>query len=40
MGDNRQKSTDCRKFGCVPFDKLEGIVTCRFWPLDKIGSVK
>ena len=40
MGDNRQKSTDCRKFGCVPFDKLEGIVTCRFWPLDKIGSIK
>lgn len=40
MGDNRSKSTDCRKFGCVPFEKIEGIVACRFWPLDKIGSVK
>ena len=39
MGDNRTKSTDCRKFGCVPYDKLEGIVACRFWPLDKFGSV-
>lgn len=40
MGDNRSKSTDCRNFGCIPFEKLEGIVTCRFWPLDKIGSIK
>ena len=40
MGDNRTKSTDCRKFGCVPFEKLEGIVACRFWPLNKFGSVK
>jgi signal peptidase I len=40
MGDNRTKSTDCREFGCIPFDKVEGIVICRFWPLNKIGSVK
>lgn len=40
MGDNRTKSTDCRKFGCVPYEKLEGIVLCRFWPLNKFGSVK
>jgi len=40
MGDNRAKSTDCRKFGCVPFDKLEGIVVCRFWPLNQFGSVE
>ena len=39
MGDNRSKSTDCRRFGCVPFDKVEGIVICRFWPLNKFGSV-
>ena len=39
MGDNRRKSTDCRVFGCVPIDKLEGIVICRFWPLNKFGSV-
>ena len=40
MGDNRTKSTDCRRFGCVPFEKIEGIVICRFWPLNKFGSVK
>ncbi len=40
MGDNRTKSTDCRSFGCIPVDKLEGIVICRFWPLNKIGSVE
>lgn len=40
MGDNRTKSTDCRKFGCIPYEKLEGIVAFRFWPLNKIGSVK
>ena len=40
MGDNRSRSTDCRKFGCVPFDKLEGIVVCRFWPINEMGSVK
>ncbi len=39
MGDNRTKSTDCRHFGCVPFEKVEGIVICRFWPLNKFGSV-
>ena len=40
MGDNRGKSTDCREFGCVPYDKIEGIVVCRFWPLNQIGTVK
>lgn len=40
MGDNRAKSTDCRRFGCIPIEKLEGIVVCRFWPLNKFGSVK
>jgi signal peptidase I len=40
MGDNRTKSTDCRAFGCIPYDKVEGIVICRFWPLNKISSVK
>ena len=26
MGDNRTKSTDCREFGCIPLEKVEGIV--------------
>ncbi len=39
MGDNRTQSTDCRNFGCIPYEKIEGIVVCRFWPLNKIGTV-
>ena len=39
MGDNRTQSTDCRNFGCIPYDKVEGIVVCRFWPLNQIGTV-
>ncbi len=40
MGDNRQKSTDCRTFGCVPLEKIEGIVVFRFWPFNVAGSVE
>ena len=40
MGDNRTKSKDCRDLGCVPLDKVEGIVVLRFWPLDVFGEVK
>ena len=39
MGDNRQKSTDCRSFGCIPLNKIEGIVVFRFWPFNVAGSV-
>ena len=39
MGDNRENSVDCRSFGCVPIEKLEGTVVLRFWPLDKFGTV-
>ena len=39
MGDNRTKSTDCREFGCVPLEKVEGVVIFRFWPLDVWGKV-
>lgn len=39
MGDNRTKSTDCRDLGCVPLDKVEGIVSFRFWPLNCFGSI-
>lgn len=38
MGDNRQNSTDCRVLGCIPFEKIEGIVICRFWPLNKMKT--
>lgn len=40
MGDNRTKSKDCRDLGCIPLDKVEGIVVLRFWPLDVFGKVK
>ena len=39
MGDNREHSTDCRAFGCIPLDKIEGKVWIRFWPLNLFGHV-
>lgn len=39
MGDNREGSVDCRVFGCIPLDKIEGRVTYRIWPLDKLGKI-
>ena len=40
MGDNRPGSTDCRSFGCIPLEKIEGKVLFRFWPFSKFGGVK
>lgn len=40
MGDNRTKSTDCRSLGCIPMEKLEGIVSFRFWPFNVFGKVE
>ena len=40
MGDNREHSIDCRKFGCIPLEKIEGKVTIRFWPLNKMGKIE
>ena len=39
MGDNRTRSTDCRAFGCIPLDKIEGKVAIRIWPLDLFGKI-
>ncbi len=39
MGDNRDYSTDCRAFGCIPLEKIEGKVLIRFWPLNLFGKV-
>ena len=39
MGDNRSRSTDCRSLGCIPFEKLEGIVCFRFWPFSELGNI-
>lgn len=40
MGDNRVQSMDSRSFGCIPFDKIDGYVISRVWPLDKMGNIK
>lgn len=39
MGDNRAGSADCRAFGCVPVEKVEGRVAFRIWPLNKFGKI-
>ena len=39
MGDNRANSLDSRKFGCVPLEKLEGVVWIRFWPFNLFGKI-
>lgn len=40
LGDNREVSGDSRRFGCIPIDKIEGKAVFRFWPLNKIGTIK
>ncbi|MGN1298901.1 MAG: signal peptidase I [Candidatus Scatovivens sp.] len=39
MGDNRSYSKDCRELGCIPKEKIEGIVVYRFWPLNVWGKI-
>lgn len=40
MGDNREQSTDSRRFGCIPIEKIESRVWIRFWPFDLFGKVE
>jgi len=40
MGDNRTESTDCRRFGCIPLEKIEGKVVIRFFPFNRFGEVE
>ena len=40
MGDNRAESTDCRSFGCIPLEKIEGKVVLRFFPFNRFGKVE
>lgn len=39
MGDNRSDSIDCRVFGCIPLEKIEGTVSFRIWPFSLFGKV-
>lgn len=38
MGDNRENSVDCRELGCIPLDKIEGTVLCRWWPFTEFKT--
>lgn len=40
VGDNRNHSTDCRAFGCIPLEKIESKVAIRIWPFSLWGKVK
>ncbi len=39
MGDNRLQSKDCRVFGCIPNDRINGYVIIRVWPFTKFGNL-
>lgn len=39
MGDNRSGSMDCRDFGCIPLEKIEGTVWIRIFPFNKFGKI-
>ena len=39
LGDNRGESTDSRRFGCIPLEKIESKAVLRFWPLNKFGTI-
>lgn len=39
MGDNRFGSMDCRDFGCIPLEKIEGTVWIRIFPFNKFGKI-
>ena len=39
MGDNRAQSSDCRRFGCIPLNKIESKVWIRIWPLNLFGKI-
>lgn len=40
MGDNRPRSADSREFGPIPLDAIIGAVFYRYFPTNKMGSIK
>ena len=40
LGDNREISKDSRSVGLIPKEEIQGKAVFRFWPLNKISTVK
>src|SRR3989344_7110119 len=40
MGDNRERSSDSRTFGPIPFQDVIGKVFFRYFPSDRVGTIK
>lgn len=39
MGDNRTENTDCRNFGCILIEKIEGVAYVRIWTFNKLELI-
>ncbi len=39
LGDNRENSMDSREIGCVAKKEIQGIISFRFWPLNRIKFI-
>lgn len=40
LGDNRDHSNDSRSFGLINRKQIEGVVSWRYYPLNRIGTIK
>ncbi|WP_271491617.1 signal peptidase I [Enterococcus sp. 5H] len=40
LGDNRNHSTDSRMMGLIPKKQIEGVVSFRYYPINKVGFVR